>query len=118
MSKILTQVKTTTTCWAVPNLITSVEELEVKSLFDLSINEVSFRGTVLSAVCTSVEDTRTYTLSDADDPVPFFEPADDEVFKCVKSLIDMTSPTLQTFKELEELQHWIENKKRDISLKN
>jgi hypothetical protein len=118
MSKILTQVKTTTTCWAVPNLITSVEEMEVKSLFDLSINEVSFRGTVLSAVCTSVEDTRTYTLSDADDAVPFFEPADDEVFKCVKTLIDMTSPTLQTFKELEELQHWIENKKRDISLKN
>ena len=117
MSKILTQVKTTTTCWAVPNNC-SAEELEVKSLFDLSINEVSFRGTVLSAVCTSVEDTRTYTLSDADDAVPFFEPADDEVFKCVKSLIDMTSPTLQTFKELEELQHWIENKKRDISLKN
>ena len=118
MSKILTQVKTTTTCWAIPN-IASLEEVEVKSLLDLSINEVSFCGTVLSAVCTSVEDTRTYTLSDEEDkPVPFFEPADDEVFRCIKSLIDMTSPTLQTFKELEELQHWIENKKRDISLKN
>lgn len=112
MSKILTQTKTVTTRWTVPDL---VEELEVKTVFDVCINEVYSNGNILPASCT-VEETRTHQIETSEEPYVESVPDEEDLFKSVKALLNTAPASDHTLKQLQELQHWIEGKKYDINL--